>query len=276
MKIKLTQIDSFATQPFRGNPAAVCILEPEQNLQLTDDQRLAIAAEMNLSETAFVVPDGPKFQLRWFTPRVEVDLCGHATLAAAHALWSEGRVNWGDPIYFSTRSGELICRSTVEADGESQTIELDFPSLNFETTEPPAGMIESLGVEPIEVVRSRMDYLVQVADESVVRNASPDFAALQSVETRGVMITAATDSATSGYDFVSRFFAPAAGINEDPVTGSAHCLLAPFWQSKLGRSEFMAFQASQRGGEIRIRLEKDRVFLAGNAVTVLNGELYLP
>ena len=215
-----------------------------------------VAAEMNLSETAFLRPEGDDWNLRWFTPTVEVDLCGHATLAAAHVL-DRARV------VFHTRSGALV------AERRGDHWELDFPALPCRATRPPPGLFEALGIEEGAVSRSRFDTIVEVKTESVLRSLEPDFAALAEVDARGVIVTARGD----GYDFVSRCFYPAAGIDEDPVTGSAHCALAPYWAERLGMDDMTGYQASRRGGAVRTRVRGDRVFLGGSAVTVVQGEL---
>jgi PhzF family phenazine biosynthesis protein len=224
-----------------------------------------VAAEMNLSETAFLRPRDGGFDLRWFTPEVEVELCGHATLASAHFLWERDLVDLSTEISFWTLSGRLAARRSDE------WIELDFPKEGPEAVEPPPELVPALGVEPKWVGKNRFDYLVEVDSETVVRGAVPDFAKLRQATTRGVMITSVASS--EEFDFVSRFFAPAVGVDEDPVTGSAHCCLAPFWADRLGRSELLGYQASRRGGVVRTRTAGDRVLLGGQAVTVLRGEL---
>lgn len=259
--IRLLQIDAFAERPFTGNPAAVCLLDAAADAAWMQ----SVAAEMNLSETAFVRPVEDEFELRWFTPVFEVDLCGHATLAAAHTLWTEGVVDDVKPIRFQTKSGTLTCTRNGDL------IELDFPSLPLEETEPPAALLDALGVRPSFVGRSKFDKFVLVESEQVVRALKPDFARLRQLPVRGVIVTSASEDPR--FDFVSRFFAPAAGVDEDPVTGSAHCCLAPYWGAQLGKTELTAFQASPRGGEVRMRLSGDRVVLGGRAVTVLRGEL---
>jgi PhzF family phenazine biosynthesis protein len=223
---------------------------------------------MNLAETAFLHPRGDRpgdYDLRWFTPAVEVDLCGHATLASAHVLWETGRLGAQDAARFHTRSGLL----TAERRGE--WIELDFPSLAEEPVTPPAELPRALGAAPGYVGRSKFDYLVEVGSEAVLRGLQPDFALLRQVECRGVIVT--SRSHDRRYDFFSRYFAPGYGIDEDPVTGSSHCALAPYWGRKLGRLEMTGYQASARGGVVRVRLEADRVRLGGKAVTVMKGEL---
>jgi len=227
-----------------------------------------VAREMNLSETAFVVPRvaaADDFDLRWFTPTVEVDLCGHATLASAHVLWENGQVATTSIARFHTRSGVL----TAARRGE--WIELDFPATPDEAIEPPAGLVEAVGARPRYVGRSRFDFLFELDDETAVRNVRPDFGRLRGFAARGVIATSRADA--SGIDFVSRYFAPAFGIDEDPVTGSTHCCLGPFWGRRLNKTELVARQVSARGGELKVALDGDRVRLGGQAVTVLRGEL---
>ncbi len=255
------QIDAFTDRPFTGNPAAVCLLEAARDAEWMQ----AVAAEMNLSETAFVVPGNGSFNLRWFTPTVEVDLCGHATLASAHALWTEGIVATDDPIVFETKSGLLTC---ARADGR---IELDFPALPLTDIEPPSDLMDALGITPSYVGESRLDHFVFVDEEQAVRSMQPDYATLRTLPNRGLIVTSASDDAR--FDFISRYFAPAAGIDEDPVTGSAHCCLAPYWAERLGKSEMTGFQASARGGIVHVRVAGDRVVLGGEAVTVFRGTL---
>lgn len=255
----IVQVDAFSEGPFTGNPAAVCVLDrpaPDAWMQ-------AVALEMNLSETAFLWREDDGYRLRWFTPKVEVDLCGHATLASAHVLWEEHHLAVADEAAFLTRSGRL----TARRDGE--WIELNFPATPCSEAEAPAGLAEALGAQPLFVGKSRFDYLVQLPDEDTVRALQPDFTALARLPVRGVMVTAQG----SAHDFVSRFFAPASGVPEDPVTGSAHCCLGPFWGERLGRSRLVAYQASARGGLIRIELVDDRVRLSGKAVTTMRGTL---
>lgn len=262
MSQPVVQVDAFTDRPFRGNPAAVCVTE-----QARDEAWMeAVAREMNLSETAFLHPEGDGWRLRWFTPAAEVDLCGHATLASAHVLWEDGRVAADARARFHTKSGLLTGRLEVD------WIELDFPATPATPAEPPHGLLAALGLESaVATARSRYDWLVEVDDASRVRALSPDFAALRRVAARGIIVTARSDDPS--YDFVSRFFGPAVGVDEDPVTGSAHCCLTPWWSSRLGRSDMTAYQASARGGEIRVGLRDSRVLLAGRAVTVMRGEL---
>jgi PhzF family phenazine biosynthesis protein len=261
MTTPILQIDAFTSQPFAGNPAAVCIL----NGQVDRDWMQRVAREMNLSETAFLVPQEQGFDLRWFTPSVEVDLCGHATLASAHALWELGHLRCDETARFHTRSGLL----TAERKGD--WIELDFPATPPVEAPPPNGLLAAIGVSPTYVGRSRFDYMLEVDHEDVVRDARPDFAALRRVESRGVILT--SRSSTPERDFVSRFFAPAAGVDEDPVTGSAHCCLTPFWSTRLKKESLVAHQISARGGVLRVRVDGARVRLSGQAITVLRGEL---
>ena len=262
----IIQVDAFTAQPFRGNPAAVCVLDgPADELWMQN-----VAREMNLSETAFLYPlgDDPAeagFNLRWFTPAVEVDLCGHATLAAAHVLWERGHLPPDTAVSFHTKSGLLAARR------QGDWIELDFPAEPESPVEPPPALLEALGVEPLHLGKNRMDYLVELPAEAQVRGLRPDLSLLLTFPHRGVIVTSRAES--PDYDFVSRFFAPQVGIAEDPVTGSAHCCLGPYWQGRLGRAELMAYQASARGGEVRVRVEGDRVYLSGQAVSVLQGEL---
>jgi PhzF family phenazine biosynthesis protein len=261
MPTHIIQVDAFTTEPFAGNPAAVCILaEPRPDAWMRD-----VAREMNLSETAFLHPEDGGYRLRWFTPAVEVDLCGHATLASAHVLWEDGHLAAGEQARFHTRSGLLL------ADRRGEWIELDFPAKTAEIAEAPPGLLAALGVQAVSVSRNQFDYLVEVASEEEVRSAAPDFSALKKVEARGVIVTAR--AAGAGVDFVSRFFAPAVGVDEDPVTGSAHCALGPYWAARLGKTEFTAYQASARGGVIRLKVMGDRVIIGGQAVTVMRGEL---
>ncbi len=261
MSIPIFQVDAFASAPFTGNPAAVCLLETEANA----DWMQSVAGEMNLSETAFVSPREDGFGLRWFTPVSEVDLCGHATLASAHVLWETGRLDESAVAKFHTRSGLLT------AGRAGDWIELDFPATPGEPIEAPAGLLDLLGSVPKFVGRTRFDLLLELTDAEELRDLNPDFVGLSSLPVRGFIVTVLSD--VPKYDFISRFFAPAAGINEDPVTGSAHCALAPYWAERLGKNEMTAFQASARGGVVKVKLGADRVLLRGQAVTVLRGEL---
>ncbi len=253
-------VDSFTSKPFGGNSAGVCLLtEP-----VSDQWMRSVAGELRHSETAFLLGRS----LRWFTPKVEVALCGHATLATAHVLYSTGAAS--GTIEFDTLSGTL---TTTQDDTDGSVI-MDFPAKPAgQASRAPAGLIEALGVKPVWVGRSDFDYLIEVGSADEVRAAAPDFEALGQVETRGTILTAA--SSEPGSDFVSRFFAPAAGVDEDPVTGSAHCTLSPYWSAKLGRSDLTGAQLSERGGIVRTRLAADRVKLSGHAVTIWSGQLHL-
>ena len=257
----IIQVDAFTTEPFTGNPAAVCVL-PEP---AAEDWMQQVAREMNLSETAFLDPTRDGFNLRWFTPAAEVDLCGHATLAAAHVLWEMGHLPLDTSARFFTKSGLLTARR------RGDWIELDFPAEPEAAVEPPPALLEALGVRPTYVGKNRMDYLVEVDSQETLVALKPNLNLLTTFPHRGIIVTSRADSAP--YDFVSRFFAPQVGIDEDPVTGSAHCCLGPFWSKRLGKDEFVAYQASARGGVVRVRVRGDRVILGGQAVTVLRGEL---
>lgn len=265
MPTPLYHVDAFCTGPFTGNPAAVCLLEGPAD----GGWMQSVAAEMNLSETAFVHPEGDGFALRWFTPAVEVELCGHATLAAAHVLWEADHLDLMMPARFQTRGGVLSARRAGDR------IELDFPATVPEATTAPDGMLAALGfdaagVEAQFVARSRFDFFVAVESAEIVRAVQADHAALRALDVRGVIVTAPGDE---DYDVVSRFFAPGAGVDEDPVTGSAHCAIAPYWTDKLEKSVLRCFQASARGGEIETEVVDERVRLRGTAMTTARGEL---
>jgi PhzF family phenazine biosynthesis protein len=262
MSLRITQVDAFTNRPFAGNPAAVCILPRAA----APAWMLDVAREMNLAETAFLVKQRDGYDLRWFTPAVEVDLCGHATLASAHVLWEEGHLKPGEQARFHTKSGLLT------ADRRDGLIELDFPATPATPAPAPPGLSEALGAKPQFVGRSPFDFLVEVDSETTVRTLAPNLSAVAEIQARGVIVTSRGDG-TRKYDFVSRFFAPRSGVPEDPVTGSAHCALTPYWSEKLGKKELVAYQASPRGGELRLRLVGDRVKIGGQAVTVLRGEL---
>jgi PhzF family phenazine biosynthesis protein len=265
MGIPIYQVDAFTDQPFRGNPAAVCLLDGPAGEEWMQN----VGAEMNLAETAFLWPEGESFRLRWFTPSAAVDLCGHATLASAHVLWETGRLAADVPAKFVTKSGVLTARRSGAG------ITLDFPATPPTPADPPESLFPALGVEPEAVRyvgRSPFDYLIEVDRESALRELNPDFRALSSLHVRGAIVTAKPD-AGSEFDFLSRFFAPAVGVNEDPVTGSAHCCLTPYWSAKLGKEEMYALQVSAREGRIRVALRGDRVDLTGGAVTVTTGVL---
>lgn len=257
MSIRITQVDAFTAQPFSGNPAGVCVLE-----HAADEQWMQqVATEMNLSETAFLVRNGSGFDLRWFTPGCEVDLCGHATLASAHVLWEQERLDPDETAQFSTRSG--ILSADRLADG---WIELDFPTRAPKQIDPPPALLAALNVDPRYVGCEGKNHLLEVADEATLRAVQPDFNMLAK---HGFNVIVTSESDSDEFDFVSRYFPPAFGINEDPVTGSAHCWLGAYWRDRLGKSEFTAFQASSRGGVVRVRVDGDRTFLAGQAVTVM-------
>jgi PhzF family phenazine biosynthesis protein len=261
MGYTIHQVDAFSSKPFAGNPAAVCLLPKAMDPQWMQN----VAAEMNLSETAFLVRQGDGYELRWFTPAVEVDLCGHATLASAHILWQTGAVALDAVARFHTRSGLLTARRRDE------WIELNFPSQPPLPVPAPQGLENALGASPRYVGSNGSDHLVELESEKTVRELRPDFDRLAKLTHRGIIVTSL--AAAGEYDFVSRMFAPAAGINEDPVTGSAHCCLGPFWGQRLDKSKMVAYQASRRGGLVRVELQGDRVLLQGQAVTVMRGEL---
>jgi len=260
--IRIVTVDAFTDVPFAGNSAAVCVLRearPEEWLR-------HVAREMNLAETAFLTPRNGAFELRWLTPTVEVDLCGHATIASAHVLWEDGHLPEGRQARFHTRSGLLT------ADRRGAWIELDFPAKPALPAEAPAELLPGLGgITPLAVARNEFDYLVELESEEAVRAIQPDMTVLRRIPVRGIVVTA--PASTPGYDFVSRFFAPASGIDEDPVTGSTHTALAPYWGARFGKSEMTGYQASARGGVVRVRWNGDRVVLGGQAVTVLQGTL---
>jgi PhzF family phenazine biosynthesis protein len=255
------QVDSFTDKPFAGNPAGVCVLE-----KAADEAWMqAVAREMNLSETAFLVRQEDGFNLRWFTPAAEVELCGHATLASAHILWQTGILGANEQARFYTLSGLLTARR------QGEWIEMNFPATPEKAVETPAGLSEALGMKPKYVGQNVFDYLVELEDEAAVRDLKPDFTGLGKLPVRGVIVTA--QAATPEFDFVSRFFAPAVGVNEDPVTGSAHCCLTPFWAKRLNKPKMTAYQASARGGVVRVELAGERVLISGQAVTVIRCEL---
>jgi predicted PhzF superfamily epimerase YddE/YHI9 len=255
-------VDAFAERPFAGNPAAVCLL-PEPR---TDEWMQQLACELGYSETAYVSAKGGGFGLRWFTPKVEVALCGHATLASAHVLWNMGRAK--GPVTFHTLSGELTCEQ------ERGMIYLDLPRTTLLDEPPPVGLLSALRSEKATAVkRANEDFLIELADEASVLAVEPDFRALARVSMRGVMITAASHDPE--FDFVSRFFAPGVGVDEDPVTGSAHCALTPYWAERLGKTKLRARQLSARGGVLEAELLETRVRLGGRATTVLAGTLVI-
>lgn len=255
MAVKLYHVDAFASQPFTGNPAVVCLLKtPADPLWMQQ-----IAAEMNVSETAFLHPERNRFRLRWFTPTIEMALCGHATLASAHVLWTEGLLPMSSPVRFETASGLL----TVKSRGD--WYDMDFPTRPVEEADAPEGLLATLGVQSTFVGRYSRDYLVEVSSPDAVRYLSPDLSALEKVDARSVIVTAVSDD--PAYHFISRFFAPHSGIPEDPVTGSAHCALGPYWQKKLGRSLLVGYQASRRGGFVAVRPGPTRTIISGQAIT---------
>jgi PhzF family phenazine biosynthesis protein len=260
MSVRIVQVDAFTAKPFAGNPAAVCVLQAAAD----EEWMRNVAREMNLSETAFLHPEDGGYRLRWLTPAIEVDLCGHATLASAHVLWEGEHIQGDSEARFHTRSGLLTCKR------DGAWIEMNFPAKLADPAETPPQLAAALGAEILYTARNQFDYLVEVADEATLRTLNPNHYVLRQLPVRGVIVTCAGDGE---YDFVSRFFAPGAGIDEDPVTGSAHSALAPFWSKRLGKTEMTGFQASARGGIVRVRVEGDRVYMSGQAVTVLRGDL---
>lgn len=258
---KIYQVDAFTDRPFAGNPAGVCILPEAKSEKWMQN----VAREMNLAETAFLVKQTDGYNLRWFTPALEVDLCGHATLASAHILWETGQLPSKQEAHFHTKSGLLTAKHN------GKIIEMNFPATPAPPSEAPLGLLQALGVQAKYVGQSKFDYLVEVESEDSVRGLNPDLRPVKKLPVRGVIVTGRAKS--DGYDFVSRFFAPAAGVDEDPVTGSAHCTLGPFWAERLGKKELVGYQASSRGGTVRVRVDGDRVHLGGQAVTVLACEL---
>jgi predicted PhzF superfamily epimerase YddE/YHI9 len=254
-------VDAFAEHAFTGNPAAVCILPRPR----AEAWMQSVATEMNQSETAFLSKEGSSWRLRWFTPKVEIDLCGHATLASAHALWEEGLEPAESPVHFATRSGDLVA---WHVGGE---VELDFPIRRPVETAVPAGLAEALHVRVVSCAANNRDVLVEVASDEVVRRLAPDLRALAAAWRGGVIVTAR--SRDERWDFVSRFFAPGFGVPEDPVTGSAHCALGPWWGEKLGKADLVGLQVSHRGGVVKVRVDAERTFLRGRAFTVVRGEL---
>jgi PhzF family phenazine biosynthesis protein len=262
MSFPLFHVDAFTRAPYSGNAAAVCMLDqPREDAWLQQ-----VASEMNLAATTFLYPQDDGYRLRWFSAKVELELCGHGTLASAHTLWEQGYLANDAQARFYTRAGLL----TAKRDGE--WIELNFPARPEKPVEYSGVLVESLGVTPRYVGKSQLDYLVEVESEAILRGVQPNFRQLATLPARGVIVTA-TANANSAYDFVSRFFCPSVGIDEDPVTGSAHCVLSPFWSNRLGRAQLTGYQASTRGGTVRVRLDGDRVLLGGQALTVMRGEL---
>jgi PhzF family phenazine biosynthesis protein len=259
MPVKIVQVDAFTSTPFAGNPAAVCVLASAPN----EAWMRNVAREMNLSETAFLHPENGGYRLRWLTPSIEVDLCGHATLASAHVLWEDGHIPADAAARFHTRSGLLTCER------QGDWIEMNFPAKLSEAAEPPPQLTGALGADLLYTGRNQFDYLVEVADEATLRGLNPNHHLLRQLPVRGIIVTARGRD----YDFVSRFFAPGSGIDEDPVTGSAHSALAPFWSQRLNKTEMIGFQASARGGVVKVRVDGDRVHMSGQAVTVLRADL---
>jgi PhzF family phenazine biosynthesis protein len=259
--VPVWQVDAFTDKPFAGNPAAICVLvSPRDSAWMQ-----AVAAEMNLSETAFLRPIEDGFELRWFTPQVEVDLCGHATLASAFTLWEMGLSSPEQAIDFYTKSGVLT------ATRQGELISLDFPATPVEECQVPAELLEALHVTPSFVGRTAFDRFLVVDSAAAVRALDPDFRKLARVAVRGAIVTSESD--LPGVDFISRFFAPASGIDEDPVTGSAHCAMAPYWAGELGKNRMIGYQASRRGGTVHVEVRGNRVILGGQAVLVMKGEL---
>jgi len=262
IKLPLYHVDAFTSRLFAGNPAAVVPLDD----WLPDAVLQSIAAENNVSETAFFIARGEEFELRWFTPKREVDLCGHATLASAHVLWEDGHLAESAQACFDTRSGRLT------ADRRGEWIEMDFPAKVAAPAEPPPELLPALGLAHAGFVgRNAFDYLVETDSEESVRALTPNHSRLRTLPVRGVIVTAR--SSRGEFDFVSRFFAPGSGVDEDPVTGSAHTALGPYWAAKLGVSDLTGFQASARGGVVRVGVRGERVLLGGQAITVMTGQL---
>ncbi|MEK4538343.1 PhzF family phenazine biosynthesis protein [Peribacillus sp. FSL K6-1552] len=262
--MELTIINTFTDQPFRGNPAAVCFLSEEKNTEWMQQ----IAKETNLPVTAFIINlHKNECNLRWFTPSIEIPICGHGTLASSFFLWGKGYVQKNKPIVYQTKSGVLTSKLV---DG---MVQLEFPSLMEKEAIAPDLLIKALGVAPTYVGQNKLDYLIEVQSEEIVRNLNPDIDLIAQLPIRGIIVTSQSDS--SEYDFVSRFFSPAQGLNEDYVTGSAHCCLGPYWKSKLNKNIFQAYQASERGGVLKVEVVEDIVKLSGNAVTIFEGNLTL-
>ncbi|CAN7542053.1 PhzF family phenazine biosynthesis protein [Paenibacillus sp. LjRoot153] len=261
MTLIIYVVDAFTDKVFNGNPAAVCLTaEP-----LDEELMQRIASEMNLSETAFMFPQQGGYSLRWFTPSSEVDLCGHATLASAHMLWETGMLLQNQQASFFTKSGLL---TAIKLDA---WIQLNFPAEPVNECEYPSELIGALNIDPLFVGRNRFDYFIEVESEDIIKRLSPNFSLLQTIPTRGINVT----SRSKDFDFVSRCFFPAVGVNEDPVTGSSHCGLAPYWGKKLNKTDMYAYQASARGGILKISLHENRVLMSGQAVTVMKSELFV-
>ncbi len=262
MTCRITQVDSFTDTPFKGNPAAICVLSETQDESWMQN----VAREMNLSETAFLIRTDETFNLRWFTPVSEVDLCGHATLAAAHVLWEEGHLAADEAAKFDTLSGRL------EANRVGEWIEMDFPDESPHECDENPLLIEALGTTPRFTAKNRLDHFALLSSEKEVRKLAPDMGKIKELGMRGVIVTAEAEH-PGKYDFVSRYFAPLFGVDEDPVTGSAHCCLGPFWADRLGKEEVTGYQASSRGGIVRVRPAGERVYLLGKAITIMHFEL---
>ena len=258
---KIYQVDAFTREKFKGNPAIICLLEHPADDHWMQD----IASEMNLSETAFVLPIANGFNLRWFTPTTEVDLCGHATLAAAHILYESGIVPPNEQVRFDTRSGLLVVYR------QEEMLVMDFPSEPPKQIPVTPAIHRAFGVNPLYLGKNRMDMLVHVSDPDSVTEFNPDFYELAEFPVRGIILTSKSDDPR--FDFISRFFAPRVGINEDPVTGSAHCCLGPYWSELLGKTDLLGYQASARGGEVRVHVLPSSVTLSGHAVTIMYGQL---
>ena len=263
MNESIFQVDAFTNQPFSGNPAGVVLLNEGQS----EDWMLSIAREMNLSETAFLIGEKTSYNLRWFTPATEVDLCGHATLSAAHILYEKEIVEKSELIEFTTRSGVL---TTSYIDG---WIEMDFPSFAAKEAAPGEAVIQALKCEPVEIFNSGGNFMAVFSDPEDIYNLSPDFNLMKQLDAQGVIATSLSDMAE--FDFISRYFAPRLGIDEDPVTGSAHCSMGPYWGKTLNKKILRAKQVSDRGGELQIRIESGRTFIRGQAVTVLSGKIHI-
>lgn len=257
--VLLHLVDTFAERPFTGNPAAVCLLDGPKSAEWMQQ----LAFELGFAETAYVLRTEEGLSLRWFTPLIEVSLCGHATMASAHVLWSIGRAH--GPIHFNTQSGVLTCER------KGRLIYIDLPRIDPVDAPPPIGLFAALGLRPVGVKRADGDFLLEVQDEDIVRRAAPDMRNLAQVNMRGVAITA--PSKNPEFDFVSRFFAPASGIDEDAVTGSTHCALGPYWAERLGKQSLRAQQLSKRGGVLMLDVQPERVRIGGQALTVFTGAL---
>ncbi|WP_199425677.1 PhzF family phenazine biosynthesis protein [Thermaerobacillus caldiproteolyticus] len=261
--MKIFLINAFTDQPFTGNPAAVCVLPGSKDAEWMQK----VAKEINLPTTAFLEYTNGGFSLRWFTPTTEIPLCGHGTLASAYVLWEMGYIKAEHPVSFSTKSG--ILTATVK----NGWIELDFPSAPDHEITAPDKLIKALGVVPKYVEKNQLDYIVEVESEDIEKNLTPDIGSIAQLPIRGVIVT--SRSSSGKFDFISRFFSPAQGIVEDAVTGSAHCCLGPYWKRRLNKDEFIAYQASARGGMIKVKMSNNHVLLSGKAVTVLKGELFV-